>query len=178
MIYTYMQLLKTTEVYVKRHVLRDQHSLSGMGCQVSGNPWALEFEFDIRLLPQPFKISIRQYFLKTYVFVMALTFMPVAWDWLKLITKISERITGDLLFRRSVCGLCTALLALWCSHNSESRVSVLVRAALFCEALFNYSRPDFVDRLHLYLTFHSKRPYGLDSVPFCNLETIHRVLQF
>ena len=121
------------------------------------------------------QISIRQYFMETYVFVMALTFMPVAWDELKLITKVSERITGDLLFRRPVCGLCTPLLALWCSHNSQSRVSVLVRAALFCEALCNYSRPDFIDSLHLYLIFHSTRPYGLDTVLFCNLETIHRI---
>jgi len=92
--------------------------------------------------------------------------------------KVSERITGDLLFRMPVCGLCIGLLALWCSHTSESRVWVLVRAALFCEALCNYSRPHFVDRLHLYLIFHSTRPYGLDSVLFCKLETIHRVLQF
>jgi hypothetical protein len=28
---------------------------SGMGCQVSGNPWALEFEFGIRFLREALK---------------------------------------------------------------------------------------------------------------------------
>jgi hypothetical protein len=55
MICTYRQLLKSTEVFVKRHVVRDQHSLSDMGCQVSVNPWAFEFEFGIGVLPEALK---------------------------------------------------------------------------------------------------------------------------
>jgi hypothetical protein len=50
-----MQLLKGTEVFVKRNVIGDQHSLSDMGCQVSGNPWALEFEFGIRFIREALK---------------------------------------------------------------------------------------------------------------------------
>jgi len=50
------------------------------------------------------------------------------------VTKVIERITGDLLFRRPVCGLCIALLALWCSHTSEKSC---LRACKSCVVLWS-----------------------------------------